>query len=92
MVATSLEIVIIIVLAYFNKHEPNLGYTEDRTLSMALVHRLASGTIRHVDTASEFASETKRFRSGHNESTRRLVSIRTPPGIFLSHHAERLVF
>jgi hypothetical protein len=28
-----LEIVIVIVLAYFNKHGPNPSYTEDRTLS-----------------------------------------------------------
>jgi hypothetical protein len=30
-----LEIVIVIVLAYFNKHGPNPSYTEDRTLSRA---------------------------------------------------------
>jgi hypothetical protein len=37
-----LEIVIVIVLAYFNKHGPNPSYTEDRTLSGELRAALAA--------------------------------------------------
>jgi uncharacterized protein (TIGR02687 family) len=53
-----LEIVIVIVLAYFNKHGPNPSYTEDRTLSMT---SLAEGFHRYSTTWFRLDQHYRRF-------------------------------